>query len=107
MTRTRTATRILMLSMVLVTVMPMAQLVLRGAQDSTLSVTGCLLLSRQEGVFALHMDYNRIAVMGHPELASHVRHRVTLRGTFETRVDGLRFLVDDVREVAPTCEVQV
>ena len=78
------------------------------AQDEhePLTLTGCLLLSRRVGVYALHMEYNRIAAMGHAELPNHVGHIVTLTGVFEKQGDRLMFMVEDVTDVAETCETQ-
>ena len=77
------------------------------AQDEeTLSLKGCLLLSRRVGIYALHMEYNRVAVTGHADLANHVGHLVTMRGMFETVGDYLQFVVEEITDLAPTCESQ-
>lgn len=95
----------IVLSLLLATAAATTDLAAR-AHEPSLRLTGCLLLSRKVGVFALAMEYNRIAVSGHADLANHVRRRVTLTGTFEEQGDELRFLVEDITEVAPTCEAQ-
>ena len=74
--------------------------------DEALTLTGCLLLSRRVGVYALHMEYNRIAATGHADLSNHVGHIVTLTGMFEEQGDRLIFMVEEVAHVAPTCETQ-
>ena len=104
--RRRVTSRFIALPLLLATVGSTVDLAARSHEPS-LHLTGCLLLSRKVGVFALHMEYNRIAVMGHADLAHHVRRRVTLTGTFEEQGDDLRFLVEGITEVAPTCDTPV
>jgi hypothetical protein len=92
---------------VLLVVLAMAPTIRPTAtHEPTLTLTGCLLLHRLERLFTLEMEYNRIAVLGHDDLPKYVRRRVTLTGVFEERGDQLRFVVDDIAEVAATCDVQ-
>ena len=102
MTRTTTAWLVALL-----VVMALAPTIRPTAtHEPTMTLTGCLLVNRLERLFALEMEYNRIAVLGHDDLPKYVRRRVTLTGTFEERGDQLRFVVDEIAEVAPTCDVQ-
>lgn len=72
--------------------------------EERLRLTGCLVPGRMPGMFALHMEHNRIAVMGHTDLARHARRFVTLVGSFEERDGGLRFVVDEITSVLPSCD---
>ncbi|MDA1096347.1 MAG: hypothetical protein O3B84_03720 [Chloroflexi bacterium] len=74
--------------------------------DESLSLKGCLLLSRRAGIYALHMEYNRVAVTGHADLANHVGHLVVLTGAFETPGGYLQFVAEEITHVAPSCEAQ-
>ena len=95
--------RTLVLLLVMTSSMPV---VARGDGDDVLTLRGCLLLSRNPEVYALHMVYNRIAAIGHVDLPNHVGHLVVLTGVFEERGDQARFIVEGIAHVAPTCEVQ-
>lgn len=105
MTNTR---RILCAFLLLATSVTSTTMVMAQDEDDEepLTLTGCLLLSRRVGVYALHMEYNRIAAAGHADLASHVGHIVTLTGQFEEQDERLMFVVEDVAHVAATCEAQ-
>ena len=103
--KSRTRAITLVLALTLAATPPLVAFA-KSASQETLTLEGCLLLSRKAGVFALHMEYNRIAVMGHGDLNAHLGHMVKLSGTFEERGRELRFIVEDVTHVAPTCETR-
>lgn len=100
-------TTMLLITTVLLIGLSSATPVVGVTQDEeSLRLNGCLLLSRRAGIYALHMEYNRIAVIGRADLAEHVGHLVVLTGVFEIEGGYLQFVADDVTHVAPTCEVQ-